>query len=220
MIVVDALDDDPGVRALAEGSLPIVVSEDLDQDLLRAGMRVVTPDHRAAMDSLLDHLAGQGMESLAFIAPGADSSWGRATSRAITDWCTRNRMRFTTHDVGFIAAPNEVTRVVAELVGGSGRPDAIVSGPDGAALTVLETLRGAGLRVGSDILLAGAVDSSPFQFTQPTVTAIDHKPKELGNACAGLLLDALVAPEARRGLTSESPALELIVRESSSRIRR
>ena len=52
----------------------------------------------------------------------------------------------------------------------------------------------AGLRAGSDVLVAACVDSEPLTYVHPSITAIDLNPREFGRQCL-LLIDRLIQGE-------------------------
>lgn len=124
----------------------------------------------------------------ALIAPGDNSSWGRTLHSAYLGWCEARGIVPQLSDTAFNATRSKVWQVTRELLTKPPRPDAIVSAPDGAALGVLDAARERGLRVGHDLLVAACVDSTPFEFVQPSITALDQHPRDLGGHCAEALL--------------------------------
>ncbi|WP_308208014.1 LacI family DNA-binding transcriptional regulator [Actinomadura madurae] len=213
LIVVDPLVDDLDVAALMASGKPVVTSERYLGDG-PPPVGVVEGDHQAALVELLDHLVAQGATMPALIAPGDNSSWGRTLHSAYLGWCEARGIVPQLSDTAFNATRSKVWQVTRELLTKPPRPDAIVSAPDGAALGVLDAARERGLRVGHDLLVAACVDSTPFEFVQPSITALDQHPRDLGGHCAEALLRHLAGGPARE--TAERHRIDLVVRESTA----
>jgi LacI family transcriptional regulator len=81
---------------------------------------------------------------------------------------------------------------------------------DVVALGVIEALRLAGLKVGSDFGVIGFNDLSTE--TQPALTTIDTAPRQLGEVAAELLFRRIKKPDSLRQTTILHP--RLTVRES------
>jgi DNA-binding LacI/PurR family transcriptional regulator len=189
-ILIDPPDDDPVVRRILEGRLPVVSGEDAPRDL-PAPWGTVYSDHRLGMSALMDHLARRGSRSPALIAPSDGTVWGRDVRDAYLDWCGRNRVEPVMRQSPHRFMPDDVRRVATELLSAADRPDAIISAPDGSAVGAVSAARALGLRVGSEVLVTAYADSLAMQMCDPPVTAIDLRAREFGTRCAALLLSAL-----------------------------
>lgn len=212
LILVDPLSGDTGVRAIATQGVPIVSSE-RTPDLADGAAVVVESDQQALMFTMLDHLADRGARRPALIGSGETSSWGRHIAAAYTRWCAERRIEPLLRQTGFTASAEVVGAVATELLRRDDRPDAIISAPDGAALGVLDTARSLGLCVGEDLLVGAAVDSTPFRYVEPGITAVDHHPRDLGARCAQLALEWIESGE--RPEVVEPAPFDLIVRGST-----
>jgi DNA-binding LacI/PurR family transcriptional regulator len=216
VLIVDPLGDDPGLGEVLDGEKPCVASERIPGEG-RAAEVVVEPDHRAAIEALFDHLLARGARRPAFIGAGTNSSWGLRSARAYERWCAQRGLAPILEQTSFTASAREVAQAAERMLDAELPPDAIVSAPDGTALGVLDAVHLHGLAVGEDVLVAGAVDSTPYRYVTPGVTALDHRPAELGELCAGLLIERIAAGGRAGGDDVVAPAhpLRLVERGST-----
>lgn len=212
ILLVDPLAGDEGVAALLAHDAPVVTSERIP-GRPHAPAIVVEPDHRAVIFELLDHLAERGAHRPAFIGAGENSSWGQAITAAYLEWCRNRGLEPLLRQTSFTASAEVVGAAAAELLEKADRPDAIISAPDGAALGVLDAARTQGLDVGVDLLVAAAVDSTPFRYVEPGITALDHHASDLGARCTQLLLDWVTG--GRRPVEPARVDFDLVVRGST-----
>ncbi len=94
------------------------------------------------------------------------------------------------------------------------RPDAIVAANDLIALGVLDVTRARGLRVPDDVAVTGYDDIDAASLVSPPLTTIENPAREIGRACARLLLERLdgVVTDVARAVALST---RLIVRDSS-----
>jgi DNA-binding LacI/PurR family transcriptional regulator len=187
IVLVDALADDSSVEAVLGHSGPVVASERIPHRP-DAAVVVVEPDHRAAISELFDHLIAQGAHRPAMIGAGSNSSWGARTADAYLAWCEERGIEPILRQTSFTAPAHVVGAVAGEMLDSEDPPDAIVSCPDGAALGVLDAARDRSILVGRDLLVGGTVDSTPFRYINPGITALDHHAHVVGRRCAEILL--------------------------------
>ncbi|MFB8353298.1 LacI family DNA-binding transcriptional regulator [Streptomyces niveus] len=205
LVLCDPTAGDPVVEALMNSGLPVVTAERYVGGKESTG--VVRPDHETGTVELLDHLRDMGAVRPALLA--CDSTAERAATVLDTyrRWCVRNGLPDTVHKVPF-GSPPEVPRAeVARMLAGSPETDAVVCAADGAAVTVLPGIRAAGRTVGKDLLLASCVDSTTMRLTDPPITAIDLRPRDLGVECAQLLSEILSGHSPRGTVRSLPVAL-------------
>lgn len=97
------------------------------------------------------------------------------------------------------------------------RPTAIVASNDDMAFGVMDAVKEAGLRVGRDISIVGFDDVPMAAKVYPALTTVRQPMAAMGEAAIELLVALL---QGRKVLTAQRElATELIVRESSGRIR-
>ena len=215
--VVDPAADDPVVRALSGLGIPVVTCEpDLTPGAAHAG--VVRGDYRPALAELLDHLARQGAERIALIAPGPQTAWGLDMREAYRDWRARaadGARPELIYDVPFPPSAELLREATVRAVRATPAPDAVLTGIDGAAVVALFAAIEAGLHVPDDLLIASLVDSPGLRTASPAITALDLNPAEMGRRAA-TMLNALIDGSAAPGATEIiQPRLNL--RESTAR---
>lgn len=111
---------------------------------------------------------------------------------------------------------------LAEMLGHPERPTAIVCYNDELAVSLLETIRQAGLRVPEDVSVVGFDDSPLATATETKLTTVAHPKAQLGSAAAEALLRMIANPKDRHSRLGErglryKPVL--IERESVSLLR-
>lgn len=187
LIIVDPTLDDPLLDQLNAWNVPVVACErDLEESHRYSGG--VTSEHGPVMIELLDHLAAQGAETIAFLVPPPATSWAVQIVDAYRQWCARHGRTPLDTELKFASYPSDVRREVATLLDRSPRPDAIISAHDGGAIGVLMAAAERGLSVPGDLLVACGVDSDTLQLCSPTITAIDLEPRQMGHQAADLLV--------------------------------
>nr|BFF17737.1 hypothetical protein GCM10025730_12580 [Promicromonospora thailandica] len=94
------------------------------------------------------------------------------------------------------------------------RPDAIVAANDLIAFGVLDVTRSMGLRVPEDLALTGYDDIEAASLVDPPLTTVMNPAREIGRACARLLLERLDGhvTDITRGVALSN---RLVVRDST-----
>lgn len=189
VILGDPLEGDPVVAHLLDSGLPIVTCEHLPGEGTPDG--VVWSRHGAMLGELLDHLRAQGAARPGLVVSSGESDWSASLHRAYLDWCAANGIEPAVRTVRFGSQREQAAAAARALLDEHPALDALVCGPDRAAVSVLPVLQHAGRRVGVDVLLASCVDSPPLAAAAPPITAIDLRPREAGAGCADLLFEIL-----------------------------
>ena len=218
VIALDPAQDDPVVRALLQGRSPVITAEPTPAGL-PSGSAVVMGDHDAALRRLLDHLATQGMRHPGALIPDIGSHWAFTVRQTLIDWCASRGLLPRVHMLPFPASPEMIARAVEDLVSPQGdgvTSDAILAATDGTALSVAATAQGLGRRIGQDLLVAALVDSEPLELTEPSITALDLDPRELGRRCVRAALAALAASPDDPSPAPDVVPVRLIIRSSTS----
>ncbi|WP_165362767.1 LacI family DNA-binding transcriptional regulator [Promicromonospora panici] len=97
---------------------------------------------------------------------------------------------------------------------GADRPDAIVAANDLIAIGVLDAARARALRVPDDLAVTGYDDIDAASLVNPPLTTVENPAREIGRACARLLLDRLDG-EVTEVTRSIGLPHRLVIRESS-----
>lgn len=189
-LVIDPVDDDPIVERLLAGRSPVVAGEHVSEAMTEP-WATVYGDHRAGIRMLLDHLWERGSRRPAVMLPDPAMAWGREMADGYFAWCAEKGVEPQRLLGWFDTTMDEVRSALDELLAGEQRPDAVITAPEGVAIVALESIRAAGLEPGRDVLIASYVDSDSLAVTQPTITALDLRPREMGRQCMDLLVRAL-----------------------------
>lgn len=96
------------------------------------------------------------------------------------------------------------------------RPDGIFSSNDACAVSCIRELKMAGIKVPTDIAVAGFNNDPLSKVIEPNLTSVDYPGQEMGEVAASILIRRL---EKREGVSLNTMVLrhQLIVRESSRR---
>ncbi|MEU6266188.1 LacI family DNA-binding transcriptional regulator [Saccharopolyspora shandongensis] len=189
VILADPLETDPVVHRLMSSRVPVVTCERLTGPASPDG--VLRSDHAPMFEELLARLHAGGARRPALLASSAAGDWGASLQAAFRRWCRGNGIPTLLRELPFGTSPEDVPEYVRELLEDHPDLDALLCAPDGSAMVALPVLRDAGREVGRDLLLASCVDSTPLQYADPPITAIDLRPREAGAECARLLFDIL-----------------------------
>ncbi|MFI2713352.1 LacI family DNA-binding transcriptional regulator [Micromonospora sp. NPDC018662] len=192
--VADGLTDDhPAVRALADRSLPLVLSNE------SASARCVLIDDREAGRAVGRHLADLGHRDVAMVvaAPGEPGRILPTVDEAALYPYSRNRLagvrdalpagaRLRVVSGGSNATASGRAAATAVLATAE-RPTAIVADSDVLAAAVARTAEGRGLRVGRDLSVTG-FDDVPLAAAAG-LTTVRQPIAEKGRLMARMLLD-------------------------------
>ncbi|WP_330177214.1 LacI family transcriptional regulator [Streptomyces sp. NBC_01498] len=202
LVLCDPMAGDPVVEALMNSGLPVVTAERYVGDKESTG--VVWSDHETTTLELLDHLRDAGATRPALLASDSTAEWATTVLDTYRAWCARGGLPGTVHKAPFGSSPEVLRTEVARMLAEAPETDAVVCAADGAAVTVLPEIRAAGRTVGKDLLLASCVDSTRMRLSDPPITAIDLRPRDMGAECARLLCEIL-AGRSPRGTVRSLP---------------
>jgi len=172
--------------------VPMVFFGDVPFDVPDA--LAVAWDVRPALRLLLEHLAGQGCRRIGLVG----ERYFRFSRERYHVFKNMVRALGLTHDprwdiwaeVGDPEHPEWGQAVVTM----SDRPDAIVALNDNSGLRMLDSLRRHGLRVPEDIRIAALGDTIETVEASAQLTAIREPVREIGQAAATLVLEAIRNP--------------------------
>lgn len=187
VIVAEPVVDDPVIAALAASNIPLVLCEAASSPR-GPHVRVIDNQHDLATAGLLDHLFEQGAREIAAVVPDPSVWWGRLVRAAIESWQQRVDVPVRWTTIPFACTPGEAREVIDQLLADS-TPDALVIAQQGLGSVALAAAAERGLTVPDDLLVACCVDGPDLLATNPSVTAIDLRPRECGQLAARLLLE-------------------------------
>jgi len=105
-----------------------------------------------------------------------------------------------------------------KLFAGKIVPDAIFACNDTAALAVIEYGEGNNISIPSDLKVAGYSNDNRVEISRPKITSVEQFPHLMGDGAAKLIMDLIQSTENNKSYISLTTSIELIKRESSSRV--
>ncbi|MFA4926973.1 MAG: LacI family DNA-binding transcriptional regulator [Patulibacter sp.] len=194
-VVVDPVADDPTVTALRAAGTPVVTTGRLP---VQPGAEESEPiwvdnDHVDGTRRLLTHLERAGARRISLITAPLLTSYAIDLHRTYQAWCHERGVEpdvvIAQDDLGeragFAAAEQLLER---------GRPDAILGALDRLAVGAQLAAKARGLSIPDDILIAGYTDAPAHLHAEPSLTALQLHPAEIGRRAVELLI-ALVEDE-------------------------
>ena len=166
-------------------------------------------DHAAIADQVCSHLDEQGCTNLAWVAmPGGERFWDPVAA-ALTKWCKKHRMRFSSHLHDGSVEGIHAAAAAALDAGADGIFWALGNPRD-----VLNGIENRGKRVPDDVLLIMVSEGLIEQSMTPSVSTLSFEGFGCGEAIADMCAE--VVNLGTRPELVELP-FELVVRESSTR---
>ena len=191
-IVADPIGGDRLIPLLRRNRVPVVTTGRYDDGGL---VPWVDNDNRRGVELLLDHLLQAGYERPALISIKAAFSYSDDIDSAY-----RERMRGVTGSAIVKAGTSEDAgyRSALRLLGRRNPPDAIIASGDRQALGVLRAAHDLGVRVPSELGVAGSGDTIA-RHARPPLTSIKVQAQALGVAAVhslqSLVNDGLRPPD-------------------------
>jgi len=214
-VVVDPSEDDRTIAAFDRLGLPVVtIGRRLGECESRPHRSlVVNNDFIASTREVLDHLRDRGSSSLALFACHPIDSFQQDSIDSYRDWCGRHgaEPKVVMADSPM---PEQAELAAKGLFDGPNRIDGVYATVDTLAEAVLERAAGLGITVPADLRIATCSDGVIARSTSPTLTTLDEKAVELGEAAVEMLIAAILDPGSGPGFVQVST--ELIVRESTA----
>jgi DNA-binding LacI/PurR family transcriptional regulator len=193
----------------------ITVSCPNEQD----GMTNIMLNHRRAAELAVDHLAGLGHRTIAFIKGQAFSSDTEPRWQAIRHAAQRAGIPIEaklvaqlegdspTHEPGYFAAQR--------LLASGKHFTALFAFNDVSSIGAIRALREAGLRVPQDVSVVGFDDVQSAAYQHPGLTTVRQPLKTMGTLAAETLVQRIAAPVEHPPAKQLVIDPELVVREST-----
>ncbi|MGG7462901.1 MULTISPECIES: LacI family DNA-binding transcriptional regulator [unclassified Plantibacter] len=213
IIIGDPRRGDPSLPVLLGYPVPVVSLEHVI-GVEQGPDGLVWSAHERAMTELLGRVDATGATRPALIVAADDTDWTAQLARSFRAGCESRGVEPIVGTVPFEALNVQVRAAAERLLDEHPDIDAIVCAPDASAVEVTTLLRERGRVPGEDIVVVSCVDSLSLSHVQPTVTAIDLRPRDAGIACASLLFD-LIDGRSPTGTEIEYP-LTIVDRESTA----
>ena len=195
---------------ITAGRVPCVF---FDSTVEETGDGSVILDNFAGIELLVDHLVEHGHRRIGLLA-GSPSETSGSERRAAFEAAMQSRAP-DVRSAGIAGREwslREGQQATRELLALEEPPTALVASSVELALGAMRTCRELGVRVPDDLALASFDDAYFAELLDPPLTAVAYQPREVGEAAANLLVEAMRDDEpVRRDL---SFAVQLIVRRS------
>jgi len=186
VILVDPLIDDPLVRAFEDRDVPVVTVGRSSLEVNGGGW--VDNDHIAGTRAILEHLRGQGADSIALIIGPERNSYTLDARNAYQDWASARGAETRIYVAGSGLSEYAGYEATVKMFAEGWRPDAIYATVDRLALGSLRAIKDQGLSVPEDILLAGLSDSESARSSRPPLTVLALHPDQVGRGAAEMLI--------------------------------
>lgn len=168
----------------------------------------VSHNLHGAMTALLNQLWARGYRRIAFL--GGSSAPLRpegveARQAAYFAW-SKSKDCFDPELVRLAGiSADQGYAMTRELLEVDSRPDAIIASTDSMAIGTYKALRGAKLKVGKDIAVAGFNDDPASEFLDPPLTSVKLSPEEVGVTAVDLLLERQEGRTVAKTVTLQAP---------------
>ena len=217
LLVLSPYADRPGfLTDNLPAALPAVL---INTQIADAAYPVLSIDNFGGATAMVRHLAEAGHQRIAFICGPEDTIDARERQRGY-----RDALAESLPGSGAIEFPGDFDEASGYEAGKlilamARRPDAVFAANDMMALGCLYAFNEAGVKVPTDIALAGFDDIPLARFVHPTLTTMRVSIAELGGLALSRVLLAIDA-EGALDFPPHTLAPELIVRESTVAARR
>jgi LacI family transcriptional regulator len=179
------------------------------------GGDVVHSDDVAGAREVAEHLIARGYRRIAFLGGDEAATPTQQRLQGYREALSAAGRTVTDEDVVLVDYSREGGRRGARLLlERADRPDAIVAANDLIAIGALDVARELRLSVPGDLAITGYDDIEAASLVTPALTTVENPAREIGRACARLLLERLDGEhsEVTRTVTLSH---RLVVREST-----
>lgn len=107
--------------------------------------------------------------------------------------------------------------IAQKLISDGNLPDAIFSSSDYSALGALLVLKNSGIKIPTEIGVAGFANEPFTEFVEPPMTTLEQFSQQIGQSAARMLIDRLESTERKKFTSTMSFKPKLIIRESTLR---
>jgi DNA-binding LacI/PurR family transcriptional regulator len=187
------------------------------------GVTNIALDHVRAANLAIEHLAQLGHCKLAFIKGQEFSSDTEVRWQAIRGAAKKAHLEIDNRLVGQLegesSSPELGYQVTRKLLAAGERFTALFAFNDISAIGAIRALREAGRRVPEDVSVVGFDDIQSAAFQNPGLTTVRQPLRQMGVIAAETLLRRINAPAKAPYPKTVTIEPELIVRESTARVK-
>ncbi|MBM4427405.1 MAG: LacI family transcriptional regulator [Chloroflexi bacterium] len=182
-IVFDAKIPDEPILKLASGRFPIVV---MDRSLQNDFILPLLLDNRQGTREVFQHLHGQGMEKISFVAGAADSFDNAERMKTFLNEAKKQRLKIPVYQGNFTEASGR--EIANAIIASNDLPEAVFCANDQMAMGFLRAMQEHGLRAPADIAVVGFDDIPLAGYMQPTLSTVGASRFEWGAAATRQLI--------------------------------
>ena len=176
------------------GRVPCVF---FDSSIVGTGDGSVILDNDAGIDLLVDHFVEHGHRRIGLLAGSPSETSGFERRAAFETAMARHAPNIAIAGIaGLEWSLEEGHRATVELL--EQHPTALVAASVELALGAMRACRERGIRVPEDLALASFDDAYFAELLDPPLTAVAYQPREVGEAAARLLVEAMGDDEPAR----------------------
>lgn len=186
-IIVDPRGDEPLFRALIERGQPLVTTG----RAVQAGYHPpsVDNDHRGAAIEALNHLEANGFRRPALLITDASRSYIADILKGYRLWTAQRDLVDQVFELR--EPPAQTAATLRSMLTRADPPDAVYTGHEDLALSLLNEAKRLGLSVPEDLGIASSVDSNVLLHTSPQITGVFLHPRQIGSEAIRMLIDLI-----------------------------
>ncbi len=132
----------------------------------------VDVDNVAGIAAAVDHLAGRGIDRLAYVGYAGSSYWNEERLRGFQQGARRHRIRVPKRWIVCVDDDANVPAAMRRLLTGQHPPTGIVTSNDSLAALIYPVAASLGLDIGKDLAVTGFGGSEVLQLLDPPLTTV------------------------------------------------
>ncbi len=185
-VVVRTRCQDPRIQYLKEVQTPFVAFGRTEGDL---DYPFVDEDGVAGMKMLVRHLLSLGHRRIAYISPPLEYTFARDRMRGVREALAEADLSLTENYLAFGDLTQRSGLAQAQrLLSLSQPPTAIIAGNDLMAFGAMSAVQQRGMRVGSDVAIAGFDDIPMAETAHPPLTTVHQPIYKIGRMITDMLI--------------------------------
>jgi LacI family transcriptional regulator len=178
----------------------------------------VATDERLGAKLIADHLYQLGHRHIGHLAGDQRWTWAKLRRKHFEDCLAMRPDVKVTTVVGSDEA-EKIPAIARQLLSANPRPTAIFACSDWVAFEIYKVAAEFNIRIPEDLSIVGYSDSPRFtQITNPPLTTIRQRPRQMGLKAAEMILDRIEKKEIQEKRTRFIMDCELIIRGSTKKL--
>ena len=204
-------------KKIKSKGIPLILFDRGENDL---NVDYVGIDDYMSSHLVVEHLVNQGCKRIAHIAGFSHTRIYKNRIRGYIDALKKYNLPFQEElIIESNLRLNDGRTVMEQLLKLENRPDAVYAAGDYAALGALQVMQESNVKVPDDIALVGFSNEPFTSYIKPSISSINQHSEKIGKLAAEAFLDRIKHPKKEVKLNKIILKPELIIRESSNRIK-